>query len=79
MISSGVPGTVTVTAALVKFNSTDDAPMSVFAPTTTTAVAASKMVQDVAAVPEMGLAPTLAVHAKLQMKLVPVTVMVLLT
>ncbi len=79
MISSVVPGTVAVTATLVKFNSTDDAPMSVFAPTTTTAVAASKMVQDVAAVPEMGLAPTLAVHAKLQMKLAPVTVMVLLT
>ena len=83
MISSMVPGTVAVTAHFVKFNSTDDAPMSVFAPTTTTAVAASKMVQDVAAVPEMGSAPTLAVHAKPKMKLarklVPITVMVLLT
>ena len=74
-----VPGTVAVTAALVKFNSTDDAPMSGFPPMTTTAVVAFVTVQEVAAVPEMGLAPTLAVHAKLQMKLAPVTVMVLLT
>ena len=79
MISSVVPGTVAVTAHFVKFNSTDDAPMSVFAPTTTTAVVAFMTVQEVAAKPEMGLAPTLAVHAKPDMKLVPVTVMVLLT
>ena len=79
MISSGVPGTVAVTAHFVKFNSTDDAPMTVFAPTTTTAVVAFAMVQDVAAVPEMGSVPTLAVHAMPKKKLAPVTVMVLLT
>ena len=78
-MSSVVPGTVAVTAPFVKFNSTDDAPMSVFAPMTTTAVVAFMTVQDVAAVPEMGLAPILAVHAMPEMKLVPVTVMVLLT
>ena len=73
-MSSVVPGTVAVTAPFVKFNSTDDAPMSVFAPMTTTAVVAFMTVQEVAAVPEMGSAPTLAVHAKPEMKLVPVTV-----
>ena len=78
-MSSVVPGTVAVTAPFVKFNSTDDTPMSVFDPTTTTAVVAFMTVQDVAAVPEMGLAPILAVHANPEMKLVPVTVMVLLT
>jgi hypothetical protein len=78
-MSSVVPGTVAVTAPFVKFNSTDDAPMSVFDPTTTTAVVAFMTVQDVAAVPEMGLAPILAVHAMPEMKLVPITVMVLLT
>ncbi len=36
-------------------------------------------VQEVAAVPEMGSAPTLAVHALPKKKLVPITVMVLLT
>ena len=79
MNSSMVPGTVAVTAHFVKFNSTDDTPMSVLAPTTTTAVVAFAMVQDVAAVPEMGSAPTLAVHAMPKKKLVPITVMVLLT
>ena len=78
-MSSVVPGTVAVTAPFVKFNSTDDAPMSVFAPMTTTAVVAFMTVQEVAAVPEMGLAPILAVHAMPEMKLVPITVMVLLT
>ena len=78
-MSSVVPGTVAVTAPFVNFNSTDDAPMSVFAPMTTTAAAAFATVQDVAAVPKMGSAPTLAVQAKPDMKLVPVTVMVLLT
>ena len=79
MISSMVPGTVAVTAHFVKFNSTDDAPMIGFAPMTTTAVVVFMTVQDVAAVPEMGSAPTLAVHAKPKKKLVPITVMVLLT
>ena len=79
MISSVVPGTVTVTAHSVNSNSTDDAPMSVFDPTTITAVVTFAMVQDVAAVPDMGSAPTLAVHAMPKKRLVPITVMVLLT
>ena len=53
MISSVVPGTVAATAHFVKFNSTDDAPMSVFASTTTTAVVTFMTVQKVAAVLEM--------------------------
>ena len=52
-MSSVVPGTVAVTAPFVKFNSTDDAPLSVFAPTTITTVMSLVTLQDVARVPEL--------------------------
>ena len=44
---------------------------------TTTAAVALATVQDAAAAPELGVAPTRALHAKPGMKLVPITVMVL--
>ena len=75
---SGVPATVADTAELKNVNSTDDAAMGVFEPMTTTTVVADAYVHDVAAVPPLATAPTLAVHASL-MKLAPVTVMVLPT
>ncbi len=62
-----------------KATSTDDAPAGVPAPITTTTLDTLETTQDVAAVPELGVAPTLAVHANPGMKLVPVTVMVLPT
>jgi hypothetical protein len=46
---------------------------------TTTTVVALAYVQDVAGVPALGVAPTLALQAKPEMKLAPVTVMVLPT
>ena len=64
---------------LEKATSTDDAPAGVPAPITTTTLDTLETTQDVAAVPELGVAPTLAVHANPGMKLVPVTVMVLPT
>ncbi len=78
-IMSGVPATVADTAELVNVTSTDDAAMGVFVAITTTTAVALAYVQDVAGVPEPAVAPTLAVHAKPEMKLVPVTVMVLPT
>ena len=78
-IMSGVPATVADTAELVKVSSTDDAAMGVFEPMTTTTVVADAYVHDVAAVPPLATAPTLALHAKPEMKLLPVTVMVLPT
>ena len=75
---SVVPETAAVTAPFVNVTSTDDAAMGVPAAITTTTVVAVAYVQDVAGVPELGVAPTLALQAKPEMKLVPVTVMVLL-
>ncbi len=74
-----VPETVATAAPLVNLTSTDDAPAGVPAPITTTTFDTLETEQDVAAVPELGVAPTLAVHANPRMKLVPVTVMVLPT
>ena len=76
---SGVPETAAVTAEFVNVTSTDDAAMLVPAAITTTTVVALAYVQDVAGVPALGVAPTLALQAKPEMKLVPVTVMVLPT
>ncbi len=76
---SVVPETAAVTAEFVNVTSTDDAAMLVPAPITTTTVVALAHVQDVAGVPALGVAPTLALQAKPEMKLVPVTVMVLPT
>ena len=76
---SVVPATVADTAEFVNVTSTDDAAMGVFAPITTVTAVAFAHVHDAAAVPELGVAPTLAVHAKPGMKFEPVTVMVLPT
>ena len=76
---SGVPETAAVTPELVNVTSTDDAAMLVPAAITTTTSVADAHVQDAAGVPALGVAPTLALHAKPEMKLVPVTVMVLPT
>ena len=76
---SGVPETAAVTPELVNVTSTDDAAMLVPAAITTTTVVALAHVQEVAGVPALGVAPTLALQAKPEMKLVPVTVMVLPT
>ena len=78
-MASGVNATVAVRTGLVKVSSTDDAAMGVFEPMTTTTVVADAYVHDVAAVPPLATAPTLALHAKPEMKLLPVTVMVLPT
>ena len=78
-MASVVPETAAVTAEFVNVTSTDDAAMLVPAPITTTTVVALACVQDVAGVPALGVAPTLALQAKPEMKLVPVTVMVLPT
>ena len=78
-IKSGEPATVAVTAELVKVSCTDDAAMGVSEPMTTTTVVADAYVHDVAAVPPLATAPTLALHAKPEMTSVPVTVMVLPT
>ena len=74
---SVVPATVATLAPLVNVTSTDDAAAAVPAPITTVAEVALTYVH-VAAVPELGVAPTFAVHAALT-KLAPVTVMVLPT
>ena len=74
---SVVPPTVAATPEFVNFTSTDDAATGVVAPITTTTVVALPYAHDVASVPELGVAPTLAVHTNPEMKLVPVTVMVL--
>ena len=76
---SDVPLTVATLAPFVNVTSTDDAAMLVPAAITTTTVVALAYVQDVAGVPALGVAPTLALQAKPEMKLVPVTVMVLPT
>ena len=78
-IMSGVPATVADTAEFVNVSCTDDAATGVFAPITTTTVVALAYVHDAAAMPEPAVAPTLAVHAKPEMKLAPVRVMVLPT
>ena len=78
-IVSVVPETTATTAPLVNVTSTDDAVVGVLAPMTTTALVEAGTVHDAAAVPELGAAPTLAVHAKPGMKLAPDTVMVLPT
>ncbi len=81
-MDNGVIGTVATLAPFVKSNCTDDgtpgyAPLGVFDAITTAAVVALTNVHDVATVPSLGVAPTLAPHKKPGMKLVPVTVMVL--
>ena len=73
-----VPETVATAAPLVKVTSTDDAPAGVPAPITTTTLDTLETKHD-ADVPELGVAPTLAVQRNPGMKLVPVTVMVLPT
>ena len=75
---SVVPATVATLAPFVNVTSTDDSAAGVPAPITTTTVVALAYVH-VAEVPELGVAPTFAVHANPAMKLVPVTVMVLPT
>ena len=75
---SVVPATVATLAPFVNVTSTDDAAAAVPAPITTAAEVALTYVH-VAAVPELGVAPTLALQAKPEMKFVPVTVMVLPT
>ncbi len=78
-ITRGVPSTaieISATLIFVNVNCTDDALAGVPAPTTMTAVVALTTEQDEAAVPELGVAPTLALHAKPTLKLVPVTVTV---
>ena len=78
-IASGAPATDADTAPFMNVTCTDDAAVGVPAPITTTAAVALATVQDAAAAPEPGDAPTRALHAKPGMKLVPVTVMVLPT
>ena len=78
-----MPDTAAETPEFVNVTCTDDtvpgsAAEGVPDPITTTTVVALAYAHDVAPVPELGVAPTLAVHAKPEMKLVPVTVMVLL-
>ncbi len=74
-----VPGTAVTLKPFVNVNCTDEAAMGVLAPMTTTAVVAFATVQDAAAAPVLGAAPTLALHKKPGMKLAPITVMVLPT
>ena len=81
---SGVPATVTVTPELVNVTCTDDAvPGDAVAfvpvPITTTTDVALEHRHDAAGVPELGVGPTLAVHGKPAMKLLPVIVIVPLT
>ena len=78
-----VPDTAAETPEFVNVTCTDDAVPGralegVPDPITTTTVVALAYAHDVASVPELGFAPTLAVHTNPAMKLVPVTVMVLL-
>ena len=74
-----VPETTATTAPLVKVTSTDDAAAGVPTPITTTTAVVEGTVHIFAAMPDLGAAPTLAVHAKPGMKLAPDTVMVLPT
>ena len=67
------------TAEVVNVTLQDAGPIAVPAAITTTTMVALAYVQDVAGVPELGVTPTLALQAKPEMKLVPVTVMVLPT
>jgi hypothetical protein len=81
-VAVGAPTTVSVptvalTPEFVNVTSTDDSATGVVAPITTTTVVALAYVHDVASVVKLG-PPTFAVHANPEMKLVPVTVMVLL-
>jgi hypothetical protein len=78
-ISSKDPGTEAAMVGFVNVNCTDEAAVGVLAPMTTTAVVAFATVQDVAAMPELGSAPTLASQVKPGIKFVPNTVMVLPT
>ena len=71
-----VPGTAVTIKPFVNVNCTDEAAVGVLAPMTTTAVVAFATVQDAAATPVLGVAPTLALHKKPGMKLAPITVMV---
>ena len=73
---SGVPATVATLAPFVNVTSTDDAAAGVPAPITTTTVVALAYAH-AAEVPVLGVAPPFAVHENPEMKLVPVTVMVL--
>ena len=75
--ASEAPGTEAETPLITIVNSTDDAPTGVFAPITTVTDVVLTTVHDMAAVPLLGVTPTLAVQASPRMKLVPVTVMVL--
>ena len=52
-IRSGVPPTVALAPPFAKVNSTDDAALGVFAPTTMTTVISLVTLQDVARVPEL--------------------------
>ena len=74
--ASVVPGTVVTLPPFVNVNCTDEAAIGVKVPMTTTAVVAFATMQDVAAAPVLGVAPTLALHKNPGMKLVPITVMV---
>ena len=77
---SVVPATVATLAPFVNVTSTDDAAAGVPAPITTTTVVALAYSHDAAGVLVVGTSlPTLAVHAKPEIKLAPVTVIVLPT
>ena len=77
--SSTVPETAVTIKPFVNVNCTDEAAVGVLAPMTTTAVVAFATVQDAAATPVLGVAPTLASQVKPGIKFVPNTVMVLPT
>ena len=83
IIFNVVPDTAAETPEFVNVTCTDDAvpgraAEGVLDPITTTTVVPVAYAHDVASVPELGVAPTFAVHTNPEMKLVPVTVMVLL-
>jgi hypothetical protein len=79
IIESILPLTVAATSPFENVNSTEDAAMGVFAPITTIAVVPLNTEQEEAAVPELGITPTLAEQATPGTKSVPVTVIVLPT
>jgi hypothetical protein len=74
--ASVVPFTAATLPPFVNVNCTDEAASGVLAPMTTTAVVTFATMQDAAAAPVLGVAPTLALHKKPGMKLAPITVMV---
>ena len=81
-IRNDTPATVATWFPFVNVSCTDDArpgsaALGVAVAMTTTAVVALTTEHDAASVPLLGVAPTLATHAKPVMKLVPVTVIVL--